>query len=289
MIRSPRGPNGPARSSLPTGAAHWRQWRRSLREQIRRRWLRLMKRLVPLVDRLPRGRGIALRQLSRLPAGWVAAVALAEKLRRRSPQAAVKQAQTAIRKNPFVWQGHVEHVLALEAAGRLQQARLARAAAFGYVGAGSLDVLKRRWFGTADHTDRESMIRACASAVNDSSRLIGMVLEMGEGDARTRAIQRLLRALGPDLLRDPTGIERFLPVGDALEVVRAARQMGAVRAPLAVLERYRERDAVQDQLAAVRQDLDALEGRLSLEFRKSESFESRKGTSLYLLHSSLPY
>ncbi len=289
MIRSPRGPNGPSLSlQLPTGAERWRQWRKSLREQIRRRWLRLMKRLVPLVDRLPRGRGIALRQLSRLPAGWVAAVALAEKLRRRSPEAAIKQAQAAIRKNPFVWQGHVEHVLALEAAGRFREAALARAAALGYVGAGSLAALKRRWFGTANHTDRESMIRACASAVNDAGRLIGMVLEMGEGDATARAIQRLMRALGPNILQGPTGIERFLPVDDALDIVRAARQMGAVRAPLTVLEKYREHDAVQDQLAAIRQDLDALEGRLHLEFAQSESFVSRKGTSLYLLHNSLP-
>lgn len=248
-----------------------------------------MKYLTRRAGELNGTRKLALSILARLPSGWTALVALSKEQMKSDPQAALEYANRAIQMNPTVWQGHRQRVATLERLNEGGQARQAQLLATLLMSTASLERMIGYWFPEVALTDRVNAARLCSVDADALGPIMADLAELPISVTRTgEAMEILIAVYGLDEIATLAQETDLLSETQALALARLMRESGAVNAPLALLEKYAQTEAIADFLVGPRQDAKVMSGTLDLEIRRHPPYEPRRDCAFYLLHNSLP-
>ncbi|MDX1468055.1 MAG: glycosyltransferase family 4 protein [Acidimicrobiia bacterium] len=188
---------------------------------------------------------------------------------------------------PTLWEAHFLRVAALDAMGRNTESWRARLAAAFLTAEAGIPELGLRWFEKGK-LERFELAARCDRSGEGAHDLARDLMALGGTSAAGTALKRLMAWRGPEAIPLDPLLPRVLSERDAVTLAIHMRQAGTVRRALDLLEMFEPSPTIERALRGPAQDLRAIDGLIALPSLGTEPIDTVPGTSLYLLHNSLP-
>jgi len=254
-----------------------------VRSYVRLTWLRLMKRLVALASGMGSLSELMLRILTKFPSRWTALVALSRSVQASNPQLAVRFAELAVEDHRGVAPPYERLFAAWKEVD--PHHGLALVSVLAILPKNLRPRLEAKWnVSTHPAGDLASFVPLTNEEVAEAA---DRVLRLG-GQLTQRGIGLLVGAYGIGWLDDASDALSYLDETKAIKIFQVMRSEGEVARPISFLSSLPASPAIEMALKGAEQDLSAMNQEIDLKFRKGMRYESKRGTSLYLLHNSLP-